>query len=458
MNKEIPTQGHNQPFKVADIGLAAEGRLDISLAEAEMPALMQIREQYREAAPLKGAKIAGSLHMTVQTAVLIETLQALGAEVKWSSCNPYSTQDHAAAAVAVKGTSIYAWKGETDAEYDWCLRQTLVSDDGWVPNLILDDGADLSIVAHEEYASLLDGVHGISEETTTGVRRLRAMAENGDLKVPVIDVNASVTKCKNDNRYGCRHSLNDAIKRGTDILISGKRALVIGYGEVGKGSAASLRQEGAIVTICEVDPICAMQAALDGYLVDSPYVDGDPKAGVNSSLLRHMDFVITATGGCGVMTSAMVQALKAGCVLANIGHFDTEIEVAQLRDACRWEQIKPHVHRLWRDDGSWVILLAEGRLVNLANATGHPSRVMDGSFANQVLAQIQLYTDGFARLPTQSRAEQVIVTPMPRSLDEEVARAMVRGFGGTMTHMTQEQADYLGIDVAGPYKRSDYMY
>ncbi len=387
-------------YKVADISLADWGRKEIKIAEGEMPALMALRRKYKASQPLAGAKIMGCIHMTIQTAVLIETLVDLGADVRWSSCNIFSTQDHAAAAIAAAGIPVFAWKGETEEEFLWCIEQTILSEkDGsevWDANMILDDGGDLTEMVHNKYPALLNDIHGISEETTTGVHRLLEMMEKGELKVPAINVNDSVTKSKNDNKYGCRHSLNDAIKRGTDHLLSGKKALVIGYGDVGKGSAASLRQEGMIVKVTEVDPICAMQACMDGFEVVSPYINGINTGtldGINKDLLATTDLIVTTTGNVNVCDANMLQALKNGAVVCNIGHFDNEIDTAYMRENWEWEEIKPQVHKVYRDKASedHLILLSEGRLVNLGNATGHPSRIMDGSFANQVLAQIYLY-------------------------------------------------------------------
>ena len=455
-------------YKVADISLADYGRREITLAEAEMPALMGLRRRYEADQPLKGAKIAGCIHMTIQTAVLIETLVALGAEVRWTSCNIFSTQDHAAAAIAAAGISVYAWKGETEAEYEWCLRQQIhvggeASGQLWDANLILDDGGDLTALIHDEYAELLDNIHGISEETTTGVHRLVEMLNKGTLKVPAINVNDAVTKSKNDNKYGCRHSLNDAIKRATDMFLAGRRALVIGYGDVGKGSTQSLRQEGMIVRVSEVDPICAMQACMDGFEVLSPYIDGDNTGGadsINKRLLEDTDMIVTTTGNYHVCDRHMLAALKPGAVVCNIGHFDTEIDTQFMRDNWRWVEIKPQVHQIFRsdDENDYLILLAEGRLVNLGNATGHPSRVMDGSFANQVLAQMYLFEEKFADLPTDERFDNLYVKVLPKKLDEEVAAAMVAGFNGTLTKLTQKQAEYLGVPVEGPFKPDAYKY
>lgn len=455
-------------YKVADISLADYGRREITLAEAEMPALMGLRRRYEADQPLKGAKIAGCIHMTIQTAVLIETLVALGAEVRWTSCNIFSTQDHAAAAIAAAGISVYAWKGETEEEYEWCLRQQVhvggeASGQLWDANLILDDGGDLTALIHNDYAELLDNIHGISEETTTGVHRLVEMLGKGTLKVPAINVNDAVTKSKNDNKYGCRHSLNDAIKRATDMFLAGRRALVIGYGDVGKGSTQSLRQEGMIVRVSEVDPICAMQACMDGFEVLSPYIDGDNTGGaenINTRLLEDTDMIVTTTGNYHVCDRHMLAALKPGAVVCNIGHFDTEIDTQFMRDNWRWVEIKPQVHQIFRsdDENDYLILLAEGRLVNLGNATGHPSRVMDGSFANQVLAQMYLFEEKFADLPADQRTDNLYVKVLPKKLDEEVAAAMVAGFNGTLTKLTQKQAEYLGVPVEGPFKPDAYKY
>ncbi|PID42870.1 MAG: adenosylhomocysteinase [Proteobacteria bacterium] len=451
-------------YKVADIALADWGRKEITIAEGEMPALMALRRKYKADQPLKGAKILGCIHMTIQTAVLIETLIDLGAEVRWSSCNIFSTQDHAAAAIAAAGIPVFAWKGETEEEFWWCIEQTILKDGKvWDANMILDDGGDLTQIAHEKYADLLDRIHGISEETTTGVHRLLEMIEKGELKVPAINVNDSVTKSKNDNKYGCRHSLNDAIKRGTDHLLSGKKALVIGYGDVGKGSAASLRQEGMIVKVSEIDPICAMQACMDGFEVVSPYINGEndgTQACINKDLLATTDLVVTTTGNVNVCDAPMLQSLKSGAVVCNIGHFDSEIDTAFMRDNWEWDEVKPQVHRVYRDRaaGDHLIVLSEGRLVNLGNATGHPSRIMDGSFANQVLAQIHLFEKKFADLPADKKAENLYVKVLPKKLDEEVAKDMVEGFGGVITRLTADQAQYINVDRDGPYKPESYKY
>ena len=448
-------------YKVADISLARWGRQEIEIAETEMPALMALRKEYAEQKPLEGARILGCIHMTIQTAVLIETLVDLGAEVRWSSCNIFSTQDQAAAAIAEAGIPVFAWKGETEEEYDWCLEQTILKDgQPWSANMVLDDGGDLTAMLHEKYPQVLEAVHGITEETTTGVHRLQDMLRDGTLKVPAINVNDSVTKSKNDNKYGCRHSLNDAIKRGTDHLMAGKRALVIGYGDVGKGSALSLRQEGMIVRVSEIDPICAMQACMDGFEVVSPYLDGDASKGVNKALLEDTDMLVTTTGNYNVCDSQVLQAIKPHAVICNIGHFDNEIDTAYMRENWQWEEVKPQVHRVYRDKtaGDYLILLSEGRLVNLGNATGHPSRIMDGSFANQVLAQMHLFAEKFADLSEAEKQNSLRVEVLPKHLDEEVARHMVGGFGGQITQLSEEQASYIGVKQDGPFKPDSYRY
>ena len=453
-------------YKVADINLADWGRKEIILAQAEMPALMKLRERYGEEKPLKGAKIMGCIHMTIQTAVLIETLVELGAEVRWSSCNIFSTQDHAAAAIAAAGIPVFAWKGMNDEEFDWCIEQTILEGEKpWDANMILDDGGDLTAMVHDKFPEMLESIHGISEETTTGVHRLNEMVEKGELKVPAINVNDSVTKSKNDNKYGCRHSLNDAIKRGTDMLLSGRKALVIGYGDVGKGSAMSLRQEGMVTRVTEIDPICAMQACMDGYEVVSPYVNGqnnNDDESINKSLLQDTDLIVTTTGNVNVCDKHILNNLKSGSIVCNIGHFDNEIDTAYMRDKWTWEEIKPQVHKIYRDSkdsSNYLILLSEGRLVNLGNATGHPSRIMDGSFANQVLAQKFLYQQAFASINDESVKEDMItVQVLPKELDEEVASYMVEGFGGVMTKLTKDQAEYINVDEAGPYKPEYYKY
>ena len=450
-------------YKVADIGLAEFGRKEIMLAESEMPALMAIRRRYSDSQPLAGARIIGCIHMTIQTAVLIETLVGLGAEVRWSSCNIFSTQDHAAAAIAEKGIPVFAWKGETEEEYEWCIEQTILSDGSpWEANLLLDDGGDLTQIIHDKYPQMLDSIHGVSEETTTGVHRLLDMMREGSLKVPAINVNDSVTKSKNDNKYGCRHSLNDAVKRATDMLMSGKRALVIGYGDVGKGSAQSLRQEGMIVRVTEVDPICGMQACMDGYEVVSCYENGvnsQKEEDLNHRLLQDTDLLVTCTGNSNVCDSGILKALKDGAVVCNIGHFDNEIDTAFMRENWSWVEVKEQVHMIKRSDrtGDHLILLSEGRLVNLGNAMGHPSRIMDGSFANQVLAQMHLFEQAWADQNQNQRAP-ISVEVLPKKLDEEVAELMVQGFGGVLTRLTKSQADYIGVNQEGPYKTDDYKY
>jgi adenosylhomocysteinase len=461
----MTTQVLTRDYKVADISLADWGRKEIAIAESEMPALMKIRAKYRAAKPLLGAKIIGCIHMTIQTAVLIETLQELGAEVRWSSCNIFSTQDHAAAAIAAVGIPVYAWKGETEEEYMWCIEQTCRTPEGklWDANMILDDGGDLTGYIHETYPQMLVSIHGVTEETTTGVHRLLEMLEKGELKIPAVNVNDAVTKAKNDNKYGCRHSLNDAIKRGTDHLMAGKKALVIGYGDVGKGSAASLRQEGMIVKVSEIDPICAMQACMDGFELVSPYInginDGTPSS-INKELLSKTDLLVTTTGNKNVCDANMLKSIKAGAVVCNIGHFDNEIDTAFMRREWRWDEVKPQVHQVYRSDDSqdFLILLSEGRLVNLGNATGHPSRIMDGSFANQVLAQMFLFERKFADLPEAKKAAAITVEVLPKKLDEEVARYMVEGFGGVITQLSSTQAEYINVPVEGPYKAESYKY
>jgi adenosylhomocysteinase len=450
---------NNNDYKVADMSLADYGRKEVELAEAEMPALMTLRNKYRNEQPLKDARILGCIHMTIQTAVLMETLVDLGAEVRWSSCNIFSTQDHAAAAMVAADIPTFAWKGETEEEFLWCIEQTIL-DNGkpWNANMVLDDGGDLTQMLHEKYPEMLNDIHGISEETTTGVHRLLEMMEEGSLKVPAINVNDSVTKSKNDNKYGCRHSLNDAIKRGTDMLMSGKKALVIGYGDVGKGSAQSLRQEGMIVKISEIDPICAMQACMDGFEIVSPYNGGintGTVAGIDTLLLGTTDLIVTTTGNMNVCDDAMLQTLKAGAVVCNIGHFDNEIDTQYMRDNWQWDEVKPQVHRIFRSDdkSDYLILLSEGRLVNLGNATGHPSRIMDGSFANQVLAQMHLFDEKFA-----TNGGDIYVEVLPKKLDEEVAAGMVGGFGGVLTTLTDAQAKYINVPKEGPFKSESYKY
>ena len=455
-----------QDYKVADINLADFGRKEITLAEAEMPALMSLRRKFKDQQPLKDARILGCIHMTVQTAVLIETLVALGAEVRWSSCNIFSTQDHAAACIAAQGIAVYAWKGQTEEEGMWCVEQTILKEGiPWNANMILDDGGDLTAMVHEKYPEMLNSIHGITEETTTGVLRLLEMKDQGTLKVPAINVNDSVTKSKNDNKYGCRHSLNDGIKRGTDMLLSGKHALVIGYGDVGKGSAQSLRQEGMIVKVAEIDPICAMQACMDGFEVDSPYKSGEntgDESAINKALLSKMDMIVTATGNINVCDKNMLQNVKRGAIICNIGHFDNEIDTAFMRESWEWEEVKPQVHKIYRSGlnvkDDYLLLLSEGRLINLGNATGHPSRIMDGSFANQVLAQIHLFGKKFADNSKEFKDSNIEVEVLPKHLDEQVAALMVEGFGGVMTKLTPTQADYINVSTEGPFKSDSYKY
>ncbi|MEX2487201.1 MAG: adenosylhomocysteinase [Nitriliruptoraceae bacterium] len=425
-------------FEVCDLDLAEWGRKEIALAEREMPGLMALRERYADTQPLAGARIAGCLHMTVQTAVLIETLQALGASVRWSSCNIFSTQDEAAAAIAATGTPVFAWKGETEDEYWWCVEQTLQWPDGSGPTLLLDDGGDLTAYVHEERTDLIPDIFGVSEETTTGVKQLRSWQRAGTLRMPAINVNDSVTKSKFDNLYGCRESLIDGIKRGTDVMIAGKVAVVAGYGDVGKGCAQALDGMGATVYVTEIDPINALQAAMEGFRVVTM-----------DQIVSEADIVVTATGNMRVVTRDHVLAMKDHAILCNIGHFDTEIETAALREY-PWTNIKPQVDLVHLPNGRSVILLSEGRLVNLGNATGHSSFVMSASFTNQVLAQIELWTNH-----DQYKNE---VSVLPRHLDEEVARLHLERIGATLTQLTDEQAEYLGIETGGPYKDPSYRY
>jgi len=425
-------------YKVADLSLAEWGRKEIRIAETEMPGLMALREEYAQSQPLKGARIVGCLHMTIQTAVLIETLQALGAEVRWSSCNIFSTQDHAAAAIAATGTPVFAWKGETEAEFWWCIEQTIQGPNGWTPNLILDDGGDLTKLMHEKYPALLKDIKGLSEETTTGVHRLYEMFQKGQLLVPAINVNDSVTKSKFDNLYGCRESLVDGIKRATDVMIAGKICVVLGYGDVGKGCAQSLRGLGATVWITEIDPICALQAAMEGYRV------------VTMDEVAHLvDIFVTATGNIHVITHAHLVAMKNQAIVCNIGHFDSEIDIASLKQY-QWENIKPQVDHVILPNGNRLIILAEGRLVNLGCATGHPSFVMSNSFANQVLAQIELWQN--------AKNYKVGVFVLPKQLDEKVARLHLKRIGAHLTQLTKTQAEYLGIPTDGPFKPDYYRY
>ena len=427
-----------EDFKVADMSQALWGRKEIAIAETEMPGLMAIRDEFAGKNPLRGARITGCLHMTIQTAVLIETLLALGAEVRWSSCNIFSTQDHAAAAIAAVGVPVFAWKGETEEEYWWCVEQTLRGPSGWRPNMLLDDGGDLTQLIHKKYPELLKDIRGVSEETTTGVARLYEMARSGDLKIPAINVNDSVTKSKFDNLYGCRESLLDGIKRATDVMIAGKVVLVLGYGDVGKGCAQALRGQGATVMISEIDPICALQAAMEGYRV----VTLDDVA-------HQVDIFVTATGNFHVVTHEHMKRMRNQAILCNIGHFDSEIDIQSLRQY-PWESIKPQVDQVIFPDGKRLIVLAEGRLVNLGCATGHPSFVMSASFSNQVLAQLELFQNN------NGYANQVYV--LPKKLDEKVARLHLARVGVNLTKLSKEQADYLGVSVDGPYKPEYYRY
>lgn len=427
-----------QDYKVADMGLADWGRKEIIIAETEMPGLMSLREEYGDSKPLAGARIAGCLHMTIQTAVLIETLIALGATVRWSSCNIFSTQDQAAAAIAAADIPVFAWKGETDEEFWWCIEQTIKGPDGWTPNMILDDGGDLTVLMHDNYPQMLDDVRGLSEETTTGVMRLYEMEKNGSLKVPAINVNDSVTKSKFDNLYGCRESLVDGIKRATDVMMSGKTAIVCGFGDVGKGSAESLRSQGARVVVTEIDPICALQAAMEGYEVRTM----EEVAGKG-------DIFVTATGNKDVITIDHMREMKDMAIVCNIGHFDSEIQISSLRNH-KWTNIKPQVDQVEFPDGKRLIVLSEGRLVNLGNATGHPSFVMSASFTNQVLAQIELWNHA-------DRYERKVYT-LPKHLDEKVAMLHLEKLGVSLTKLSDDQASYLGLNIAGPFKPDQYRY
>jgi len=425
-------------YKVADISLAKWGRQEIAIAETEMPGLMAIREEYGPSKPLKGARITGCLHMTIQTAVLIETLIHLGAEIRWSSCNIFSTQDHAAAAIAAAGIPVFAWKGETEEEYEWCIRQTIEGPDGWRPNMLLDDGGDLTVMMHEEYAELMKDVKGVSEETTTGVNRLYQMAKKGELLVPAINVNDSVTKSKFDNLYGCRESLSDGIRRATDVMFAGKVAVVAGYGDVGKGSAQSLRNAGARVMVTEIDPICALQAAMEGFQVVT-MEDAAPNA----------DIFVTATGNKDIITIDHMREMKDRAIVCNIGHFDNEIQVDALRNL-KWDNVKPQVDEIEFPDGKRILLLAEGRLVNLGCATGHPSFVMSASFSNQTLAQIELWTNA------DKYERQVYV--LPKKLDEKVAELHLRKINANLSALSEDQASYIGVSTEGPYKPETYRY
>ncbi len=425
-------------FKVRDISLAEWGRKEITIAETEMPGLMALREEFGAAQPLKGARIVGSLHMTIQTAVLIETLTALGATVRWSSCNIFSTQDHAAAAVAARGVPVFAWKGMSEEEFWWAIDQTITGPDGWTPNMILDDGGDLTIVMHDKYPELLENVRGLSEETTTGVHRLHDMVKKGTLKVPAINVNDSVTKSKFDNKYGCRESLVDGIRRATDVMMAGKVAVVAGFGDVGKGSAESLRSSGCRVLVTEIDPICALQAAMEGYEVVTM-----------ESAAPRGDIFVTTTGNIDVITVDHMRAMKDRAIVCNIGHFDSEIQVAGLKNYT-WHNVKPQVDEIEFPSGRRIILLAEGRLVNLGCATGHPSFVMSASFTNQVLAQMELWNNA------DKYEKQVYV--LPKHLDEKVALLHLAKLGVELTVLDQSQADYIGVPVQGPFKTDAYRY
>jgi adenosylhomocysteinase len=426
-------------YKVKDIKLAEWGRQEITLAEAEMPGLMALRQEYGQAKPLKGARISGSIHMTIQTAVLVETLQDLGAEVRWSSCNIFSTQDHAAAAIAAKGTPVFAWKGETEDEYWWCVEQTLLFPDGKGPNMLLDDGGDLTALVHDKHPDLIPEIKGVTEETTTGVKQLEKFFKDGTLKLPSFNINDSVTKSKFDNLYGCRESLMDGIKRATDIMIAGKVAVVAGYGDVGKGSAQSLKNFGARVLVTEIDPICALQAQMEGYEVVTM-----------EEAVKEADIFVTATGCKDIITLEHVKAMKDTAIVCNIGHFDHEIQIKQINElpGIKKETIKPQVDLYTLPDGKRVIVLSEGRLVNLGNATGHPSFVMSCSFSNQVLGQIELFTKKY----------EIGVHRLPKELDEKVAAIHVEALGGHLTELSSDQAEYLGIPVGGPLKHELYRY
>ena len=428
----------SQDYKVADISGADWGRREIAIAETEMPGLMALRKKYAGQRPLKGARITGCLHMTIQTAVLIETLVELGAQVRWSSCNIFSTQDHAAAAMAAGGVAVFAWKGETEQEYEWCIEQSIKGPHGWVPNMLLDDGGDLTRIMHEKYPGILAQVKGVSEETTTGVKRLYDMVASGELLIPAINVNDSVTKSKFDNLYGCRESLVDGIKRATDVMVAGKIAVVCGYGDVGKGSAQSLRGLGASVWVTEIDPICALQAALEGYRVVTL-----------DDACAQADIFVTATGNYNIITHEHMLKMRDQAIVCNIGHFDNEIDVASLENY-QWEEIKPQVDHVIFPDGKRIILLAKGRLVNLGCATGHPSFVMSNSFTNQVLAQLELWN-------CQGDYQNKVYL-LPKKLDEEVARLHLEHIGARLTDLTRQQADYIGVPVAGPYKPEHYRY
>ena len=427
-----------QDYKVKDINLSDWGRKEIAIAETEMPGLMKLREEFSETKPLKGAKIVGCLHMTIQTAVLIETLIDLGASIRWSSCNIYSTQDHAAAAMAASNIPVFAWKGETEEEFWWCIEQTVTGPNNWKPNLILDDGGDLTKLIHEKFPDLLDDIKGLSEETTTGVLRLIEMQKNKTLRVPAINVNDSVTKSKFDNKYGCRESLVDGIRRATDVMMAGKVAVVAGYGDVGKGSAESLRNAGCRVIVTEVDPICALQAAMDGYEVATM-----------DNAAKRADVFVTATGNVDVITIEHMREMKDRSIVCNIGHFDSEIQIESLKNY-KWSNIKPQVDEIEFPDGKKIIVLAEGRLVNLGCATGHPSFVMSASFSNQVLAQIELWENN-------SKYENKVYV-LPKQLDEKVAKLHLEKIGAMLTQLSKKQGDYINVPVTGPFKSDEYRY
>ena len=427
-----------QDYKVKDINLSDWGRKEIAIAETEMPGLMKLREEFSETKPLKGAKIVGCLHMTIQTAVLIETLIDLGASIRWSSCNIYSTQDHAAAAMAASNIPVFAWKGETEEEFWWCIEQTVTGPNNWKPNLILDDGGDLTKLIHEKFPDLLDDIKGLSEETTTGVLRLIEMQKNKTLRVPAINVNDSVTKSKFDNKYGCRESLVDGIRRATDVMMAGKVAVVAGYGDVGKGSAESLRNAGCRVIVTEVDPICALQAAMDGYEVATM-----------DNAAKRADVFVTATGNVDVITIEHMREMKDRSIVCNIGHFDSEIQIESLKNY-KWSNIKPQVDEIEFPDGKKIIVLAEGRLVNLGCATGHPSFVMSASFSNQVLAQIELWENS-------SKYEKKVYV-LPKQLDEKVAKLHLEKIGAMLTQLSKKQGDYINVPVTGPFKSDEYRY
>lgn len=431
-------QAVENDYKVADISLAEWGRKEITIAETEMPGLMALRAEYGAKKPLKGARIVGCLHMTIQTAVLIETLSALGADIRWSSCNIFSTQDHAAAAIAAAGIPVFAWKGETEEEYEWCIHQTITGPNGWTPNMILDDGGDLTAIMHNEYAELMKDIKGISEETTTGVLRLYEMERKGALKAPAINVNDSVTKSKFDNKYGCRESLVDGVRRATDVMLAGKVAVVAGYGDVGKGSAESLRSQGCRVMVTEIDPICALQAAMEGFEVVTM-----------ETAVPRADIFVTTTGNKDIITLDHMRGMKDRAIVCNIGHFDNEIQVDALRNM-KWHNVKPQVDEVEFPDGKRIILLAEGRLVNLGCATGHPSFVMSASFTNQTLAQIELWNNA-------GEYENKVYV-LPKHLDEKVARLHLEKLGVQLTELSKDQADYIGVEVTGPFKSDQYRY